>query len=135
MPAAGSLPARGQGSVMTSLNCPHPGCGGRVLLLSPGSSAELLICPQCRRSFPPGSNEPGQGGPPATPSTGATPEPLTQAFGASREQATRTNLTLEHPGPVPAPRPLPERIGRFEIRGVLGEGGFGIVYDAHDPQL
>jgi hypothetical protein len=29
----------------------------------------------------------------------------------------------------------PERIGRFEIKGVLGRGGFGIVLLAHDPNL
>src|SRR5204862_327074 len=27
------------------------------------------------------------------------------------------------------------RVGRFEIRRLLGEGAFGAVYEAHDPQL
>jgi WD40 repeat protein len=30
---------------------------------------------------------------------------------------------------------LPARIGRFEVRTRLGEGAFGIVYAAYDPQL
>src|SRR5262245_31967979 len=29
----------------------------------------------------------------------------------------------------------PPRLGRFEIRGTLGQGGFGIVYLARDPTL
>lgn len=30
---------------------------------------------------------------------------------------------------------LPSRIGRFEVRGLVGQGAFGKVYRAHDPQL
>ncbi len=30
---------------------------------------------------------------------------------------------------------LPKKLGRFEIRSVLGEGAFGTVYRARDPQL
>ena len=36
----------------------------------------------------------------------------------------------------PNPRTMaPHRLGRFEIRDTLGQGGFGIVYLAHDPTL
>jgi hypothetical protein len=36
---------------------------------------------------------------------------------------------------VPDASPVPQKIGRFEIRRWLGEGAFGAVYEAYDPQL
>jgi tetratricopeptide (TPR) repeat protein/tRNA A-37 threonylcarbamoyl transferase component Bud32 len=39
------------------------------------------------------------------------------------------------PQTEPTGTDLPERIGRFVIRGFLGAGAFGTVYRAYDPQL
>src|SRR5262245_5617713 len=40
--------------------------------------------------------------------------------------------TTARPGSVPAP---PAAFGRYQVRGTLGAGGFGVVYLGHDTQL
>ena len=91
------------------VRCPNCGKGGSA----PDTvSGHAVRCPHCRHKF--------------------TIAPTSDGSG----QATLDPDRPTQPDPPPSPAgAAPPRVGRFEVRGLLGKGAFGAVYRAHDPQL
>lgn len=69
---------------------------------------------------------------PVSASASAPSEATATASWSNRGEATRT---FGASGTGPDSEAIPERIGPFLVRSVLGMGGMGIVYKGYDPRL
>jgi hypothetical protein len=89
-----------------TVKCPHPDCS-QTTTLTEDVVGQAVSCPHCRRQFI---------------ATSSTDTPVENGIQVLKQQAR----------PV---ADLPTAIGRFLVRARLGEGAFGTVYRAYDPQL
>lgn len=55
-------------------------------------------------------------------------------FGMQSSEASRTGQWIPTES-VALPSGSPTRMGKFELRGTLGQGAFGLVYRGYDPEL
>jgi hypothetical protein len=116
----------------TKVRCPRPTCG-LVLALPAEVPPGQLRCPKCGQVFALAPPAPAvtRTLPPAAGATLTTPPAPTLDLPANHRPPPPSGVT---PGPLP-PAALPTRVGRFQVHDFLGEGAFGRVYKAHDPQL
>jgi WD40 repeat protein len=107
-----------------SLPCPHCGAG---LTIPESALGKKGRCPKCQESFvaePPTDDQDAV----ATLTGGLVEEPEDEGD----EERDDTQGDTYH---VPGVQAAAGKLGRFELRAALGQGGFGMVYRAYDPVL
>ena len=121
------------------IQCPNSGCGKsyRVDDALAGKSARCKACGETIKiavaavaTHAEGSAEAGN----SSLSSLDPPSPTPHASAKPAEARPQSGI-LKAATPQPSATEVPKKLGRFEIRSVLGAGAFGTVYRAHDPVL
>src|SRR5262249_23259729 len=136
-------PRQGASVVPNHVNVACPNCQQTIAIPAGIAPGNRLRCPLCQQPFAVQTEEAATRSLVQAPSVTATLPPAASGAapttaGADMD-ANQATFTLDPQGSAKAEStdaaPALKKIGRFEIRRVLGEGGFGIVYEAYDPQL
>src|SRR4051794_22439161 len=97
-----------------AVHCPNPHCG-KACAVSSAHRGGKVLCPHCRQPF----SLSGNGVPSA----------------ADTQSRAKADPKPSSSMPKPAiTDDLPAQIGRFQVRALVGQGAFGAVYRAYDPQ-
>ena len=116
-------------------SCPH--CHQRIRVEEQAEGA--VRCPGCGFDLTPAaktlSHPPAPSLSPAPETTSATPEPAETLSLETPLLARAEFRKAPWPHADPPSGKGSAHLGRFEVRQRLGEGAFGIVYRAYDPQL
>lgn len=117
--------------------CTH--CQRTIAVPANVAPGKNVRCPHCQQTFSWSSGESALSSsvqsPPATqasPPASSAGKNETVPPTANVNQVTWTYAPHDA---TAATGPAPRKLGRFEIRRALGEGSFGVVYEAYDPQL
>ncbi len=111
----------------TTLKTACPSCGKR-LRMSESKQGKTVRCPACRETFV--AND-------AVEASQMTIDTTAAAVSVDTTQLVKdeTLSDLVSPSAQNTEEATLRKLGRFELKSVLGAGGFGVVYRAYDPQL
>jgi serine/threonine protein kinase len=111
----------------TNLKTACPSCGKR-LRISESKRGKTVRCPACREAFVASD---------VTEASQMTIDTTEAAVSVDTTQLVKdqTLSDLVSPAAKNCEEKTLRKLGRFELKSVLGAGGFGKVYRAYDPQL
>jgi len=113
------------------VQCPNPACGSSASV-SDELEGRTLRCVHCGQKFMAASMDAARREAPHQPSaTAASKRAASTAHKVPADQGGKQPKRDGHPSTADKL----QRIGRFELREILGAGAFGTVHRAFDPQL